>query len=168
MAACPDETVTVTSQADIDNGTLSSCQFVKILETRNATGTLNFSNLGVAEKIHVYDSPQLQALFFPNTRTVSSLQISQATSLTNVSLPQLENPEVIPYPNGFVNGYGNPIDLNITEHHYWRSLACTIRLTLGIYNSSELDLLNMLPVLRLATSLPPSPYRLTGAGNSIN
>ncbi|KAI1357209.1 hypothetical protein F5Y08DRAFT_324808 [Xylaria arbuscula] len=80
--------VTITNQDDIDNGPLAECAtFYGDINIRNATGTLNFTGQAQVFNISVIDCPGLQTLSFPDTYTTTILQISEANSLTAVSLP---------------------------------------------------------------------------------
>ncbi|KAI8630386.1 hypothetical protein F5Y19DRAFT_474782 [Xylariaceae sp. FL1651] len=112
--------ITITNQADIDHGVLSSScvDSAQVINIRNATDTLNFSRVTSVWNITVYDSPQLQALEFPNLTSLYSLEITRAISLTNISLPIIYAGATLElYPDGGYSGHGSQgtvPSLNIT------------------------------------------------------
>jgi hypothetical protein len=59
------------------------------MDIQGASGTLNFTDLMVANMITVQDSPVLEVLSFPQLPVLQSLEIVDATALTTVSLPKL-------------------------------------------------------------------------------
>ncbi|KAI0449348.1 hypothetical protein F5B21DRAFT_520333 [Xylaria acuta] len=84
---------TITNQTDIDDGPLRMCHHESAqIYIRNAIGTLTFSNLTQ----------------FPNLLVTGYLEISQATSLTVVSLPLLGSSK-----NCSDSSYGPFVHLNI-------------------------------------------------------
>lgn len=58
---------------------------------KNAAGNLEFRSFSSALTIDVQDSPDLELLSFPNLQNLFRLQINNAPSLTNISLPQLSD-----------------------------------------------------------------------------
>ncbi|KAI1124219.1 hypothetical protein F5Y10DRAFT_285296 [Nemania abortiva] len=117
----------ITDQADIDG-----VQFQQLTDVyfdfyvRNAKGTLNFSNLTRSNIVDVQSSPELEALEFPDLDQLASLQIIEATSLTNISLPALGSSIPCSAPL---------LDLNITgpmplKYFTIRDPSCLFRITL--------------------------------------
>ncbi|GAW18470.1 hypothetical protein ANO14919_079460 [Xylariales sp. No.14919] len=115
--SCP-QNVTITSQDDIENGTLSTCgdQLLSI-NIEDASGPLNFVNLTSATDITVHNSPQLTTLRFPELIILSSLLINQATSLTSLSLPMLSSTPPA-YESKRDRIQFAPLSLNITGAPY--------------------------------------------------
>ncbi|KAI1133311.1 hypothetical protein F5Y10DRAFT_228738 [Nemania abortiva] len=90
---------TVTSQADIDEGTFPPC--VNLLDIVNASGVLNVTipTLGAIDdapvSIYVYDSPELLELQFPLSFYLQSLKLQDATHLTTVSMPSIKTKQFV-------------------------------------------------------------------------
>ncbi|KAI0966508.1 hypothetical protein F4678DRAFT_484136 [Xylaria arbuscula] len=95
--------ITITDQADIESGSLSSCAKDDLIQIsiRNATGVLNFTALTEAFTIEISDSPQLQVLDFPVLQTLDGLLSNEATNLSSISLRQLTSPAPDIYPGGY-------------------------------------------------------------------
>ncbi|KAI0401591.1 hypothetical protein F4802DRAFT_618799 [Xylaria palmicola] len=85
MLSCDDITIIVQDDADL---AFSQCETAGYIHISNATGTLSLFNVSRASTIEVRDSPQLNVLDFPDLIFMGNLTISQATSLTRVSLPE--------------------------------------------------------------------------------
>ncbi|TRX90957.1 hypothetical protein FHL15_008162 [Xylaria flabelliformis] len=86
-----DTTFIITNQTDIDHGPLQQCQnsTVTAINVRKARGTLMFPFITQTYHVDVQDSPQLETLDFPALNYINTLNISQATNLTSVLLPNL-------------------------------------------------------------------------------
>ncbi|KAK6956377.1 hypothetical protein Daesc_001654 [Daldinia eschscholtzii] len=83
---CPKE-ISISSQEEIDN-TDFACVLNITLE--NATGNLTFSTLEYVDNFKVRDSPLLESLSIPNLKKLDEwLDIKNATSLTNISIPHV-------------------------------------------------------------------------------
>lgn len=78
------ESATVSSQADVDNLSLSCYSNIIIQGTLD---TLNFTTLERAGTITAHDSPRLEVMSFPRLFALSTLIITNLTALTTVSLP---------------------------------------------------------------------------------
>ncbi|KAI0116540.1 hypothetical protein GGR51DRAFT_321179 [Nemania sp. FL0031] len=113
MSDCPGEVFTINNQGDADKVNSSPCGSINI---QQAEGTLNFANLtGSWDMISVSNSPGLQTLDFPQSFTLNSLQISDATSLTELSLPRLVGKRITYTENGAYIYEYRPLDLSITN-----------------------------------------------------
>ncbi|KAI0447560.1 hypothetical protein F4803DRAFT_498584 [Xylaria telfairii] len=113
MPDCSGETFTIANQGDANRLNSSPCGIINI---HQAKGTLNFTNLiGSWDIISVSNSPELQILEFPRSFSLSSLQISDATSLTELSLPRLVGGNISYTENGAYAYNHLPLDLNITN-----------------------------------------------------
>ncbi|KAF2966881.1 hypothetical protein GQX73_g6709 [Xylaria multiplex] len=113
MPDCLGETFTVANQGDADRLTSSPCGNINI---RQAEGTLNFTNVtGSWDTITVSNSPGLQVLRFPQSFSLDLLQISDATSLNELSLPRLIGGNISYTENGAYLFNLNPLDLYITN-----------------------------------------------------
>ncbi|KAI0454906.1 hypothetical protein F5B21DRAFT_503932 [Xylaria acuta] len=118
--------ITITDQADIESGSLSSCADDETLaiSIRNATGVLNFTALTTASLIDVAYSPQLQILDFPHLKSLQFLTANEATNLSSILLRRLSSPAPEIYPNGdyslgavYINITGSPslTDLDVQD-----------------------------------------------------
>ncbi|KAI0540428.1 hypothetical protein GGR58DRAFT_522359 [Xylaria digitata] len=121
-------TVTITNQADIESGSLSSCpeNASRYINIRNATNVLNFTNLTETDYIDVAQSPQLETLDFPQLTSLQYLTVNGATTLSSILLRQLaslpsdiqeDGSYTLPTPFSAINitGCPNLIDLDIQE-----------------------------------------------------
>ncbi|KAJ8119612.1 hypothetical protein ONZ43_g3476 [Nemania bipapillata] len=107
--------VTISSQSDIANlniapSRLESC-FNNITIT-NAEGTLTFDNFTTANGIYIQDSPNLEALSFPDLIGLSALGVYNVPTLSNISLPEIQSVGVLPWGG---DGWQIPLPTRETE-----------------------------------------------------
>lgn len=60
-----------------------------LINIYNAAGSLNFTNVTAAYGINVFNSPELKMLSFPKLVDMYNLQVSQAASLSTISMPRI-------------------------------------------------------------------------------
>ncbi|KAI0876836.1 hypothetical protein GGS24DRAFT_498458 [Hypoxylon argillaceum] len=113
MSDCLGETFTIANQGDANTLNSSPCGIINI---HQAKGTLNFTNLtGSWDMINVSNNPELQILDFPQPFSLNSLQISDSTSLTELSLLRLIGENISYTENGAYIYNHMPLDLKITN-----------------------------------------------------
>ncbi|KAI1358292.1 hypothetical protein F5Y08DRAFT_333250 [Xylaria arbuscula] len=80
----------VTSQIDIDQGPLSNCSGVDVINIEGETDKiLTFKHLRGAKTIITLTTSRLETLKFPHLSNIQSMRIDRAPSLTRVSLPSV-------------------------------------------------------------------------------
>ncbi|KAI0423654.1 hypothetical protein F5Y09DRAFT_355049 [Xylaria sp. FL1042] len=90
MENCINTTVTISSQSDIDTGSLQSCGSGNSelqLEIIGAKGTLNFSNITTLYSLFVAQSPDLEILELPQLVSLDFLDVVDAPALNSLSAP---------------------------------------------------------------------------------
>lgn len=112
MPDCPGETFTVTNQDDADSLNSSPCGSINILQ---AEGTLILNITGSWDAVSVSSSPGLRVLNFPQAFSLNSLQISEATSLSTLSLPRLIGANISYTERGAYLSNRPPLDLSIAN-----------------------------------------------------
>ncbi|KAI1121929.1 hypothetical protein F5Y10DRAFT_271607 [Nemania abortiva] len=86
----------ITSQADIEQGPLSDCSGVDVINIEGETErTLTFQNLTGAKNIIVLTAHQLEVLNFPNLSNAPYIRIDRAASLSTISLPLISADSVM-------------------------------------------------------------------------
>ncbi|KAJ2992828.1 hypothetical protein NUW58_g2036 [Xylaria curta] len=141
--------ITISDQADIEDGRLSSCPSHTPLyvSVRNATNILNFTGLTVASRIDVTHSPQLRVLDFPQLKRLDSLFVNEANDLSSVFLQQLSSLPPKIYDDGSYS-LGDSSAINITG-----SPSLT---QIDLQAATGLHVLALRDVLRLSSSLNPN------------
>ncbi|KAI1179455.1 hypothetical protein F4777DRAFT_477168 [Nemania sp. FL0916] len=102
---------TISNQADADKLNSTSCLDILI---QGATGRLNFTTIQHAGTITVIDSPAVEAVYFPQLTELDILVISNATALTNVSLPMFKTDTIEFFANNSYAQGAHPFTLNIS------------------------------------------------------
>ncbi|KAJ8133563.1 hypothetical protein O1611_g55 [Lasiodiplodia mahajangana] len=93
--------ITIVTQADIDNLRLSRLEICyNNITITGAEGTLVFDNFTQANGLYVQDSPDLEALSFPDLFTLSALSATNVPTLSNISFPELQSVGLLPYGSG--------------------------------------------------------------------
>ncbi|KAJ3560243.1 hypothetical protein NPX13_g9367 [Xylaria arbuscula] len=98
-------------------GTLNLTVFkgVASMNINGAKGTLNLTALSDVTSMSVSHSPELKVLSFPELTLLASLEMSNATSLTTLSIPQLDGGSLSFESYDSIVGTGSPCNLNITN-----------------------------------------------------
>ncbi|KAI0521183.1 hypothetical protein F5B22DRAFT_565293 [Xylaria bambusicola] len=98
---CP-ERILITKQEDIRDDALAPCtqdQGFNQLTIKTDADSLGFTNFTGGFNISVSSSPGLQVLSFPDLEALQNLRVSDVSSLTQVSLPELRaNAKTLVYP----------------------------------------------------------------------
>ncbi|KAK8091950.1 hypothetical protein PG997_002311 [Apiospora hydei] len=85
--------VTITSQADIDNGPLREYNNNNtLILVHGAKGTLNFTNLTAFSIMNVSCNDELEKIIFPNTVDYGGLGIYEAPLLTEIDINEANGP----------------------------------------------------------------------------
>ncbi|RWA11471.1 hypothetical protein EKO27_g3625 [Xylaria grammica] len=96
-----DINVTITTQADIESLHATPYEFCfNNVTITNAEGTLTFDNFTQVNGLYVQDSPNLEALSFPDLGRLSALGVYDALALSNISLPEIQSVGLLPFGGG--------------------------------------------------------------------
>ncbi|KAI1753100.1 hypothetical protein F4782DRAFT_97792 [Xylaria castorea] len=98
--------ITIVTQVDIENLHITQHDFCfNNITITNAQETLTFDNFTLANGLYVQDSPNLEAISFPDLIGLGALGVYNAPALSNISLPQVQSVGVLPYGE---NGWAVP------------------------------------------------------------